>query len=758
VGERLLTVSSSTTCSPRSLLPRTVRAGILCVLAGTSSALQAQDRPASPPLDTAIYATEETRALVFRAMERHAGADTLVTDYRARLHYRASFAFGRRRWANPASAAVEEQVGTVTWSRPNDLRVDIAGRREESKLAGISLNSTFDEPWFVPRQLGDSVRLLSSEVPERAALHPFAPDGPEFYHYEALADRVTLTTADGRAVTIQSLRVTPRRDAASVVVGRLWVDWETAEVVRFTFRFVGTSPWDAPVRATTRDSARAVRNSRRIGRILTLDVDLEYALQEGRHWMPYRQILAGTVQVPAVADIVVPFEVISTFDEYRINRGEAVTFLLPATERDTSRAAREALRDSLRRIRRGQLEPPDSTRWWSRGGRLAGGGRYEIHRAPEDSLRLFNAWEDQLDFAPRAADDARLRELRGELAARADELPASLTGRRSHGFGYERLADAVRFNRVQGSAVGLGYRVRVPGVPFTTAYGMVRYGTSDERVVARLTAVRDAPGGLLRVALHRDLIDLDPFSRGLTLANSLRAVISGRDEADYALATGGSVGYARTVGRGMELTTTVRLERQRTVAGGAVSRLNDLFGGSGRFRENPPIRDGTFVGGLVTLDQSTFSSGWQLNAEVLAGDGTSTARVFGTSRFAFGVDEGVTVRAHGGVATRPLLPQMEFRAGGIGSVRGFNHGTQRGQAFWAVQADWAIIPAAVRPVLFLDAGQAGALRDLDQQKVLVGGGAGLSILRGLLRFDLSHPITPDRGEGIRLDILIGVLR
>lgn len=758
MGQRLLKVPASTIRCSRTPLPNSVRAGILSVLTVTSPILQAQDAPARPPLDTVIYATEETRALVARAMARHAAADSLVADYQARLQYRASFAFGRRRWADPASAAVEEQIGTVSWSRPNDLRVDIAGRREESKLPGISLNSTFDEPWFVPRQLGDSVRLLSSEVPERAALHPLATGGPEFYRYEVVADQVTLTRADGQEVTIQSIRVTPRRDAASVVVGRLWIDRETGEVVRFTFRFVGTSPWDAPRSATARDSARARRNSQRIGRILTLDVDLEYALQEGRYWMPYRQILAGTVQVPVVADIVVPFEVISTFDDYRINQGRVVAFLLPETERDTSRAGRAALRDSLRRIRRGQLEPPDSIRWWSRAGRLAGGGRYEIHRAPEDSLRLFNAWEDQLDFTPRAADDARLRELRAELAVRADELPGSLTGRRSHGFGYERIGDAVRFNRVQGSALGLGYRVRVPGVPFTTAYGMVRYGTSDERVVARLTAVRDGPDGLLRVALYRDLIDLDPFSRGLTLANSLRAIISGRDEADYALATGGSIGYTRTVGRGMELTATARLERQRSVTSGAVSRLNDLFGGSGRFRENPPIRNGTFVGGLVTLDQSSFSSGWQLNAEVLAGDGTSTARVFGTSRVAFGVDAGVTLRAHGGVASRPLLPQMEFRAGGIGSVRGFNHGTQRGQAFWAVQADWAIIPAAVRPVLFLDAGQAGTLRDLDQQKVLVGGGAGLSILRGLLRFDLSHPITPDRGEGFRLDVLIGVLR
>lgn len=44
---------------------------------------------------------------------------------------------------------------------------------------------------------------------------------------------------------------------------------------------------------------------------------------------------------------------------------------------------------------------------------------------------------------------------------------------------------------------------------------------------------------------------------------------------------------------------------------------------------------------------------------------------------------GATIRVKGGLATRPTLPQMAFRAGSQGSVRGHDYGVQRGDAFWA---------------------------------------------------------------------------
>ena len=84
-------------------------------------------------------------------------------------------------------------------------------------------------------------------------------------------------------------------------------------------------------------------------------------------------------------------------------------------------------------------------------------------------------------------------------------------------------------------------------------------------------------------------------------------------------------------------------------------------------------------------------------------------------------------------------------------MRGFDYGTQSGQATWSVQVDWPLIRGVLQPVLFADAGQAAAASDLSGARLLAGGGLGFALLSGVLRFDFSHPITTG-GSGLRLDI------
>jgi hypothetical protein len=66
--------------------------------------------------------------------------------------------------------------------------------------------------------------------------------------------------------------------------------------------------------------------------------------------------------------------------------------------------------------------------------------------------------------------------------------------------------------------------------------------------------------------------------------------------------------------------------------------------------------------------------------------------------------------------------------------------------------DVPITRSLVRPVLFLDAGQADTVGALFRGPVLVGGGIGLSLMRGLIRADLSHAVAPG-GGGVRFDLL-----
>jgi len=712
----------------------------------------------SPTDSLTAYADSATASLVARAMERHAVEDTAVGDYRARLRYRLSFGLGRRRWAQVPTAAAEEQEVLVAWQRPNDLQVEIVGRRAKSRSESFGLSSIFDRPWFIPRGVGDSVRVFGTDFPERGALHPLAAEGPTWYRY-SIVDSVRVTDPEGRSLDLIAVQVLPRRSGPALIAGKLWLDATTGEVVRLSFRYAGTAVWSVPTRPTHGDSAEARRENAILNRILTVDADLEYALQEGRYWMPYRQVVAGQVVAPLFSDFVLSFEASTAFSDYEINTARPIVFRVPfpdSTPDPVVRAERERVRrDSIaaehrRRAARGQgradiVEARDYAGWWAN-------GRYEIHRAPGDSLERYADWGDSLRLDRDPADDRQVREVQEDLARLVDALPSELSGVPRTGFGYERLADVFLYNRVQGASFGLGYRVRLPKTAFWSLQGTVRYGISDQRVLVKLGVTRDAPGGRWTIAGYRDLLEVDPFSRGRSIGNSLNGILAAHDDADYYLAQGGSLRVERSLRRGLDLSLGVRIEDAGSVDAVGRSAVNDFLGGSGIFPPNPPVRDGTFAI-VESRSEGYFGrSRWSVGVEGWLGEAQTTGRVFGEWRQPVGREgRDLMLSLKGGLTTRPGLPQTDFRVGGLTTVRGFDYGRGRGEVFWAVQADWAFGGGWIRPVLFGDAGQAGPAGALFQSPTLVGAGAGVSFLRGLARLNLSHAITPSE-DGVRVDL------
>lgn len=249
---------------------------------------------------------------------------------------------------------------------------------------------------------------------------------------------------------------------------------------------------------------------------------------------------------------------------------------------------------------------------------------------------------------------------------------------------------------------------------------------------------------------------MDPIGRGPSIANSLNAIFAAHDDADYALVTGGSASFETSVGVGWELTLSARVERERSLAAVATSGVNDFLGDDGIFPANPPVTEGTFGGGGARLAH-TGGTRWALNADVLGGAGTTTVRGWAELRRDVGGQAGATLRAKAGIASNPLLPQSAFRLGGLNTVRGFDYGTLVGQAFWAAQLDVTPLPSRIRPVLFVDAGQAGPADGLFSTKALVGAGVGLSLLHGAVRFDVSRRLSPDVAR-LRFDLVIGAVR
>jgi hypothetical protein len=698
--------------------------------------------PVRYPDTTQPFADSATRALVTRAMARHRAGDADVADYRARIRYRLSAAVGRRRWTRLPAGAVEEQEARIAWHRPNDLRVDIVGRRFRARDAAWDFSSVFDRPWFVPRGVDDSVRIFSDRFPKTGALHPLATAGPEWYRY-TLVDSVTVAPAGGEPVRVYVVEAVPRRAGPALVAGRLWIEARSSGVVRLVVRYVGTELFE-------RKGAE---------RFVSVDADLEYALLDGEHWMPFRQTVAGRVRVPLLDDLVVPFQAVTTFHDYEINTGRGVPFELPLPDsslaRDSLDRLRAIRRDSIQTAREQRTGELTRNRSWNVADRWRG-GRFELHRPSNDSLDRYAGWGDSLSVADVDDDLGRIRESEAFLAQLADSLPPDITGERAQGISFEKASDPIRFDRVQGWSFGLGYRLRVPAIEFAGVQGTIRYGISDERLTGRLSFLRDAPTGRLAVSGYRDVVDVDPISRGQTVGNTLNAIFAAHDNADYMLATGGSASFATSLVTGWELAVAARVERQRSVLREADADVNDFLGGDGLFPENAPVAEGTFVGGAVTL-AGTIGPRWAVTVDGLGGEGVFTGRVFGELRQSFGGVRGATVRAKAGIATDTDLPQMQFRAGGMNTVRGFDYGSMLGRAFWAAQLDVAPIRGRIRPVLFADAGRASEPGDLFEGRVLVGAGVGLSIFGGLLRLDLSRRLSPGDGT-LRFDVTAGAPR
>jgi hypothetical protein len=723
--------------------------------------LSAAVRQTSPPDTSSSFSTPAVQRLVERAMARRRAGDAAVTDYQATIRYRLSVGVGRGRWSLIPASAVEEQVARVQWQQPNDLRVDVVGRRFRARDHRLELSSVWDRPWFVPRGVDDSVRVFSNDFPATGALHPLARAGPAWYRYAATG-ALSVTPGRGGALRLVRIEVTPRRAGPALIAGQMWIDSASAAVVRLTFRYVGTGLWVRPEEGPRGpDSAKARRLNALASRIISIDADLEYGLQDGRYWMPYRQVIAGRVRLP-VGGVVIPFQARTTFNDYAINAGRPIAFEVPLRDtvgvsRDSLRALRRMRTDSLRAERRGGAgEVADSLRSWDYAGRWPG-GRYELHRPSNAALDRYREWPDSLTFDTDPADLRREREAEVELARLSEQLPDSLTGQQGHGVAYERLADVLRYDRVQGLSVGLGYRVRAPGLRFTNLYGTLRYGLSDDRVTGRLTLVRDAPEGRWALSGYRDVAGVDPFSPGHTPGNTLDALFAAHDNADYALAEGGSANFETSLRTGLDVTLGARVERQTSVARRAKSAVNDFLGGDGIFPPNPPVDQGTFAGASARLTH-TGGVRWNLSADVLGGAGRTTGRLFGDIRAAAGGSAGATLRLKAGVGTSPALAQSLFRLGGPATVRGFEYGAARGPAFWAAQLDITPLGGRLRPVAFLDAGQAERPEELFSSRALVGAGVGVSCFGGLLRFDLSHPITPDDGGKVRFDVVVQAAR
>jgi len=364
---------------------------VLVLLLATPARLPAQD-----------WNSRSALALARRATERRARAavDTTLRDYRAQAHGFLFFLgqFGEGLTEPPRLVKADQLELEVYWKAPQLSKQRIVGWRDRAELP-TDINYHRDHLGIVQNNFGSAIRLGEGDE-VRDVPHPLGPSGPDVYDV-SLGDTTTIVLPQ-RAVRVAALRVRPKNFSTAAIVGTLFVDLETADLVRMAFNFTPRAYLDPQLE--------------------DVSVVLDNALWEGRFWLPYRQEIeirrrATWLDIPARGIIRGRWEI----DNYLFNVGLAAS--------------------------------------WFRGEEITA-----VPKAERDSfpwpVPLTTAIQNIAD--PVREND--LEEVRAEVSRIAGRRV--LTGLKRQRLGARRLSDLIRFNRVEGLAAGAGFVWRTPGDDF----------------------------------------------------------------------------------------------------------------------------------------------------------------------------------------------------------------------------------------------------------------------------------------------------
>jgi hypothetical protein len=447
--------------------------------------------------------TPAVRALVARAIARRnaALADTGLRDFSARAHGFVFFLgqIGEGLSEPPRLVKADQLELQVYWKAPELSKQRIIGWRSRMDLPtdisyhrdhlGIALNNFPDR---IRLGEGDEVR----DVP-----HPLARFGPSIYEY-ALKDSMAIHLPD-RDIMVYEIAVRPRDYTKPRIVGSIFVDTQTGDLVRMAFQFTRPAYLDQQLEDIT--------------------VAIENSLMEGRYWLPYRQEIAirrraTWLDFPVRGIIQGRWEI----DSYRINQGVDSAFAsLPGPE---IVAAPPAVRDTF-------------------------------------------PWTDSIGAAIKDyAEPARLEDFASVRAqVRAVAAGHVLEGLRRAQVGGSSVSDFAHFDRVEGLALGLGATFR-SGNDATVLRLKAGTATATTLVTGGADVASRRGAWTWRLAAARAVRDLgdEPVVSGVV--NSLLAQEAGTDYGDYYLATGAEGGATLALGGRTSVTAAASWERVDSLA------------------------------------------------------------------------------------------------------------------------------------------------------------------------------------------------
>lgn len=225
-------------------------------------------------------------------------ADSLLRSYQSRAHGRVYFYLDRRNSDARTLVKTDQIALEVFWEAPNRTKQRIVGLRDESRLPN-RMRYHLDHLTVVQNEFGDAIRLGDGDE-VRDVPHPAAAGSDSIYDFR-LADSLTIRLPGApEPVRAYEIEVRPKRTDRPAIVGSLYVDRASADIVRMTFTFTPVSYVDP--------------------RLDYINISLDNSLWEGRYWLPYEQSVEIRRQIPEL-DFIAGAVILGRFriSDYQLN-------------------------------------------------------------------------------------------------------------------------------------------------------------------------------------------------------------------------------------------------------------------------------------------------------------------------------------------------------------------------------------------------------------------------------------------------------
>src|SRR5262245_54415640 len=202
-----------------------------------------------------------------------------------------------------------ESAARVRWQHDVGAYIDIIGARAgipmapreeevEAMLSDLSYISPIpyypgaEALWIVDE---NSARV---EANDREIVNPLTV-GAEAYYKFAIVDSVSFTLQTGQTIRLREMEVRPRQPKWNLAVGSFWFD-DQGRLVKCAYRLsVPLDVWQmvAEEADSSEQVPKVVQGLLSPMRMQITGIAIEYALMQGRFWLPRMRSMTGDAQI-----------------------------------------------------------------------------------------------------------------------------------------------------------------------------------------------------------------------------------------------------------------------------------------------------------------------------------------------------------------------------------------------------------------------------------------------------------------------------